>query len=53
MSDNLDAILNERAAAIPQTILVLYKLAKMRRRSNSPAKARSAETIFVWIREKI
>ena len=35
MPDHLDAILDESAAAIPQTILVLYKLAKMRR-SNPP-----------------
>lgn len=35
MPDNLDAILDESAAAIPQTILVLYKLAKLRRSNPS------------------
>jgi uncharacterized protein len=36
--DDLDAILDESAAAIPRTILVLHKLTKMRRRSSSPAR---------------
>jgi uncharacterized protein len=34
--DNIDAILDNSAAVIPQTILVLYKLAKIRSRANPP-----------------
>jgi len=36
--DNVDAILDESVEAIPQTILVLHKLAKMRSRSSPPAR---------------
>ena len=34
--DDIDAILDNSAAVIPQTILVLYKLAKFRSRANPP-----------------